>query len=251
MTSTPPRQLVLDLPLRSASGIEDFFVSLSNRAAVELIDSWPHWPHWAAFVVGPEGSGKSHLGHVWQTASGAAVLAASALDETALDRLRQDRALLIEDIDRGIADDRLLFHLLNLAREHKLTILMTARRPPGELDIALPDLRSRLRAVPLIPIDPPDEPLIKAVLVKLFADRQLSVEPHVVNFIALRLERSMAAVNAIVERLDREALATRRRVTRALAADVLDVGAVEDDELAIGSGDGAGEDLGTRRKTAE
>jgi len=241
MTQQPPRQLVLDLPLRSARGIEDFFVSQSNRAAVELIDSWPDWPHWAALVVGPEGSGKSHLGHVWQSASGAAALPAAAVDEGALDRLKRDGALLVEDIDRGISDERVVFHLLNTAREHKLTVLLTARRPPGELSIALPDLRSRLRAVPLIAIAPPDETLIKAVLVKLFADRQLSVEPHVVNFIALRLERSMAAVNAIVDRLDREALATRRRVTRALAADVLGLLA---EDMAGDGGDGVDVDAG-------
>lgn len=229
MTPTP-RQLVLDLPLRTARGMEDFFVSGSNRAAVELIDRWPDWPHWAALVVGPQGAGKSHLGHVWQTASGASGVAASAIDERTLGRLEHDRALLVEDLDRGIADDRILFHLLNMAREHELTILLTSRQPPGRMHIALPDLRSRLRALPLIAIDPPDETLIKAVLVKLFADRQLLVEPHVINFIALRVERSMAAVNAIVERLDHEALSTRRRVTRALAADVLGAVAGDDED---------------------
>lgn len=235
MTSTP-RQLVLDLPLRSALGMEDFFVSQSNRAAVELIDRWPDWPHWAALVIGPQGAGKSHLGHVWQTASGATAVAAAQLCEGAIDVLERDRALLVEDIDRGIADDRILFHLLNLAREHGHTILMTSRLAPGELTIALPDLRSRLRAVPLITISPPDETLLKAVLVKLFTDRQLSVEPHVVNFIALHLERSLAAVNAIVERLDREALATRRRVTRALAAEVMQASDEDADEAAGAAG---------------
>lgn len=228
MTSAP-RQLVFDLPLRSARGMEDFFVSQSNSAAVELIDRWPDWPHWAALVVGPQGAGKSHLGHVWQTASGASAIAAADLDEHALELLQRDRALLVEDIDRGIADDRILFHLLNVAREHRLTILMTSRLAPGEMTVALPDLRSRLRALPLIALAPPDETLIKAVLVKLFADRQLSVEPHVVNFIALRLERSMAAANAIVEQLDQEALATRRRVTRTLAAGLLNTAAGDDD----------------------
>lgn len=226
MTSSP-RQLVLDLPLRSARGMEDFFVSQSNRAAVELVDRWPDWPHWAALVVGPQGAGKSHLGHVWQTASGATAVAASDLGESTIAVLERDGALLVEDIDRGISQDRILFHLLNLAREHRLTILLTSRQAPGEMSIALPDLRSRLRALPLIAIAPPDETLLKAVLVKLFSDRQLSVEPHVVNFIALRLERSLAAANAIVERLDREALATHRRVTRALAADVMQ--ATDDD----------------------
>lgn len=239
MTSTP-RQLVLDLPLRSALGMEDFFVSASNRAAVELIDRWPDWPHWAALVVGPQGAGKSHLGHVWQIASGASAVAAVDLGESTIEMLERDRALLVEDIDRGIADDRILFHLLNLAREHKFTILMTSRLAPGEMTIELPDLRSRLRALPLIAISPPDETLLKAVLVKLFADRQLSVEPHVVNFIALRLERSLAAANAIVEQLDREALATRRRVTRALAADVMQASDDETDEAGHAEDDRGG-----------
>ena len=228
-----PRQLVFDLPLRSARGMEDFFVSQSNGAAVELVDRWPNWPHWAAIVVGPEGSGKSHIANVWQSNSGAAAVPASALDEGALVLLKQHHALLVEDVDSAIADERVLFHLLNLAREHHLTVLMTSRLAPGALHVALPDLRSRLRAVPLITIAPPDEALIKAVLVKLFADRQLLVEPHVVNFIALRIERSMAAVNTVVERLDREALISKRRVTRALAADVL--GATGDNDEASGA----------------
>ncbi|MFV0367331.1 MAG: HdaA/DnaA family protein [Hyphomicrobiaceae bacterium] len=219
--STQPRQLVFDLPLRSANGMEDFFVSQSNRAAVDLVDRWPDWPHWAAIVVGPEGSGKSHIANVWKSGSGAAALPASMLDEEALDLLQQHSAMLVEDVDRTIADERILFHLLNMAREHHLTVLMTSRVAPGTLQISLPDLRSRMRAVPLIAIAPPDEALIKAVLVKLFADRQLLVEPRVVNFIALRIERSMASVNAVVEQLDREALVSKRRVTRALAADVL------------------------------
>ncbi len=227
-----PRQLVLDLPLRSARGKEDFFVSGCNRAAVDLIDRWPNWPYWAAIVSGPQGAGKSHLGHVWQTSSGASAVTAADIDETTLQILDRDRALLIEDLDRGISDDRVLFHLLNMAREHRLTILLTSRHAPGEIHIALPDLRSRLRALPLIAIAPPDETLIKAVLVKLFADRQLYVEPHVINFIALRLERSMAAANAVVECLDREALATHRRVTRALAANVLQALTGDDQEEA-------------------
>lgn len=219
--TTKPQQLVLDLPQRSALGLEDFFVSQSNRAAVDLIDSWPDWQHWAAIIVGPSGSGKTHLATVWQKNAQAACVAASALDEGAVALIEARRALLVEDLDRGIADDRILFHLLNLAREHRLSILMTSRAPPGEMTIALPDLRSRLRALPLAEIAPPDEAVIKAVLVKLFADRQLQVEPHVVNYIALRTERSMAAVNDVVERLDLAALSMQRRVSRALAGEVL------------------------------
>lgn len=220
--SNTPRQLVLDLPIEEALDIENFLVSASNRAAVDLIERWPDWQHWAAVVTGPEGSGKSHLAAVWMHRSGAIATAGRNLDEALVAAFEATPTLLIEDIDRGIADERIFFHLLNLARERKGSILVTSRAAPGDLAVTLPDLRSRLRALPVAAIAAPDENLIKSVLVKRFADRQISIEPHVVGYIALRIERSLAAVNSIVDQLDRRALAMQRRVTRALAADVLD-----------------------------
>lgn len=215
------RQLAFDLAHRSAQGLEDFLVSGSNAAAVDLIDRWPQWPHWAAIVVGPEGAGKSHLAHVWRTRSGAPVLAASALTDAVPGRLEEARALLVEDIDRGISSERILFHLMNIARDLKLSILLTSRTAPGDIGVKLPDLATRLIACPQVRIDEPDEALLKAVLVKLFADRQLAVEPHVVNHIALHMERSMSAANRIVAAADRIALEQQRRVTRAVAAEAL------------------------------
>ncbi len=216
-----PAQLVFDLPHRAALGHEDFLVSQSNAAAVDLVDRWPDLPHWAALVVGPEGSGKSHLAQVWRLKSGAGIASGAMLSEAEVARLSDARALVVEDIERGIADERTLFHLLNLAREHRLSILLTSRAAPGELDIALPDLRSRLRASPVATIALPDEALLKSVLVKLFADRQLAVEQHVIGHLALHMERSMRAAIGIVAEADRLALARQRRVTRAIAAEAL------------------------------
>ena len=120
--TAPPRQLVLDLAHRSALGAEDFLVSRSNAAAVDLVDRWPAWPHWAALVVGPAGSGKTHLANVWQLRSGAEAIAAARLSEAAVAELSGRSALAVEDLDRGIAEERVLFHLLTLAREHKLAL---------------------------------------------------------------------------------------------------------------------------------
>lgn len=216
-----PEQLVLDLPHRAASGAEDFLVSQSNAGAVEMVDRWPDWGHPALIVAGPGRSGKSHLVHVWQLKTGAAVIEADRLAETSIQTAEAAPALAIENIDRGIGDERILFHLLNLARERQRSILLTARKLPGEIEIALPDLRSRLRAAPLVTIAPPDEALLKAVLVKLFADRQLAIEPHVVNHIALHIDRSMAAAEQVVAEADRLALALGRRVTRVVASEAL------------------------------
>ncbi len=225
-----PEQLVLALPHRQAQEAQDFLVSSSNAGAVDLVDGWPNWPLHAAIVVGPSGAGKSHLANVWRMRSQAAVLAAETLDETAVPIFEARRTLVVEDIDRGIGSEQVLFHLLNLAREKSGSLLMTSRVAPGEMVIGLPDLRSRLRAIPPVLIEPPDEALIRSVMVKLFADRQLVVEPHVVSYLALHMERSMAAATRLVADCDRLSLAMQRKVTRAVAAAALARESSEADE---------------------
>jgi len=216
-----PQQLVFDLAHRQALGAEDFLVSSSNAAAVELIDSWPAWAYRACLVVGPAGSGKSHLANVWQLKSSAALFTAGKLSDADVAALPEGSALVVEDIDRGIADEQALFHLLNRVRESGLNVLMTSRIAAGDLQFRVPDLRSRLRALPMVELDTPDEALLRAVLVKLFCDRQLNVDPAVIGYLCLRMERSMEAAARVVAAIDRLALATHRKVTRPLAAEAL------------------------------
>lgn len=214
-------QLAFELPHIPALGSEDFLVSASNEQAVKLIDAWPGWPNPIAVLAGPQGSGKTHLANVWRARSGAEAFPACRVGEAVEQALAEAGPLVIEDIDRGPFDENAAFHLLNLARERHFDILVTARTLPGEWSIALPDLRSRVRSAALVAIAEPDEALLGAVLVKLFADRQLSVEPGVIGYAMRRMERSMAAAQALVDALDRAALAERRGVTKALAAKLL------------------------------
>ena len=216
-----PRQLVLDLGHRTALGAEDFLVGGSNAAAVALIDQWPDWPGPAELVVGPKQSGKSHLAHVWRHKSGAETLTAAALGEADVARLSPGGALVVEDLDQGIGCERTLFHLFNLAREHRGSLLLTSAAAPGDLAVTLPDLRSRLRAAVLVEISPPDDGLLRAVLVKHFADRQITVDPQVISYLMTNMERTMAAAASIVAAIDQVALAERRKVSRMLAAEVL------------------------------
>jgi chromosomal replication initiation ATPase DnaA len=218
---TTPEQLVFELPHRAAMGLEDFLVSDSNAAAVALVDRWPDWPIGAAVLVGPKGSGKTHLANVWRLRSDAVLANASALSRERVPDFAAAGALVVEDIPT-LTDEAALFHLLNLVREQRLQILLTTDTAPGDLRIDLPDLRSRLKALPLASIEPPDDALLRAVLVKLFADRQLSVEPHIIDYVLVRMERSMSAAERFVSEADRRALVLQRRVTRAIAAAALD-----------------------------
>ncbi len=229
------RQLVLDLPHRAALGREDFLVSRSNAAAVAMIDRWPDWPHPILVLVGPQGAGKTHLAHVWRTRSRALMLSPpapasasqsgdpDAADALAAGALKGGRPLVIEDIDRGLATlgERSLFHLLNLARERGAHMLMTARRMPAAWDVALADLASRLRALPVLRIDIADEMLMRTMLVKLFADRQLMVEPHVIDYLARHITGSPASAIRVVAAVDRAALAVKRKVSLGLAREAL------------------------------
>jgi chromosomal replication initiation ATPase DnaA len=233
MTAGSGRQMVLDLPHRPALGREDFFVTDSNRAAVSAIEGHAGWPHHVMAIVGPPGSGKSHLIEVWRGMTGARKIAAADLDEAAVPGLLGQGALAIDDAPGPSLDERALFHLLNLARQQQARLLLASTDLPSSWPVALPDLRSRLKAVPHAALGPPDDALLRGVLVKLFADRQLAVEEAAVSYLLLRMPRSLEAARAIVASIDRSALEEKSGITRAFIGRVLArerLGAMPEDE---------------------
>jgi chromosomal replication initiation ATPase DnaA len=218
--ASPPRQLALSLDHAEKLSREDFLPGPPNEAALTMIERWPDWPARALAIAGPEGSGKSHLASIWAELAGARVVSARALQTPMLPDALATGALVLEDCVPGSLDERALFHLLNLVREQDGFLLMTARIAPALWGAALPDLASRLRAIPVVPVSMPDDALLRAVLVKLFADRQLAVDESLVAYLLTRIDRSFAAVQAAVQRLDREALQRKRPVNRTLAAEL-------------------------------
>jgi chromosomal replication initiation ATPase DnaA len=214
-------QLALDLGHRPAFGREDFMVAPCNAAAVAWLDRWPDWPAPALVLYGPAGCGKSHLVQVWRVLTGAIGFARSNLAVPGLaERLGEARAVYLEDAETGI-DERGLLHLYNMLAERGGHLLLTASLPAARWALRLADLRSRLLAVPAVAVAAPDEALIAAVLVKLFADRQLRVSAGLVAYLVTHMERSFDAARRLVAALDRAALAGRRRVTVPLARAVL------------------------------
>jgi len=214
-------QLALDLPRRTAFGRSDFMVSKCNIAAVERIDRWPDWTSAVLVLTGPHGCGKTHLAHLWREHASALVIAGETLTEAALPGLLDvtPRQVAIDDADR--ASGRALLHLYNFCIEHGGSLLVTAHLSPGSWRVTLDDLRSRLLAAPTVEIGTPDDLLLGAVLVKHFADRQLRVTPDLIAYLLNRIERSFAAAEHIVARLDRAALNNRGPVTIPLARKVL------------------------------
>lgn len=216
------RQLVFELGHRPASGRDDFLVAPSNEAAVALIDAWPDWPDRIVALSGPSGSGKTHLAEVWRMASGAVSLEPAALAGADIPGIVAQRAIILEDLVSLTADgERALFHLVNLVRAEGANLLITSREALSRLPLALPDLTSRLRAVPQVELGEPDDALLAGILVKLFDDRQLRVTPAVVAYLASRIERSVEAARGVVEELDMASLSGKRPITVPLAAEIL------------------------------
>ena len=217
------RQLAFDLPSGEAFRRADFFASPANAQALAAVEAWQDWPGGKLVLVGPAGAGKTHLAHIWAEVAGAEVIRASKLVEHDLHDLAQG-PVAVEDAD-AIAGDReaevALFHLHNLLDGRGL--LVTASSSPRDWGLGLPDLLSRMQAAGVAQLQPPDDMLLSAVLIKLFADRQIVVPPNLIAYLVSRMDRSIAAAREWVKFLDARALAQGRPVTRALAAEVLDL----------------------------
>lgn len=217
------RRIAEQLPLAfthdPASGRDDLLVADPLSAAVKIVDSWPHWPSPVVILAGPVGSGKSHLASIWSERCAAVHIHPVADSDAAV--AASHGPVIFEDVDRVGFDDTELFHVINSVRENGTSLLMTSRLWPMSWPVTLPDLRSRLKAATVVEIGEPDEELLSQVIVKLFADRQLYIDDKLVLYIVNRMERSLNAAQLIVDRLDRLALGRGTRITRLLAAEVL------------------------------
>jgi chromosomal replication initiation ATPase DnaA len=216
-----PRQLALALGHRESFDRADFLAGPGNAAALALIDRWPNWPARIVALTGPEGAGKSHLAAIWAQTAGARHLSCRAIDARSVPQALATGALVIEDARHGDLDEAAMFHLLNLAQEERAYVLLTARDAPALWPVALPDLASRLRALPAMALAAPDDALLRAIMVKLFADRQLAVDDDLIGYLMTRIERSCAAVRSAVAELDHAALRLKRPVNRTLAGEIL------------------------------
>lgn len=216
-------QMKFDIPARTALGRGDFYVTHSNAVALGLVDTWPNWPNGKLALVGPRGSGKTHLAHVWCSDSGGRLIAAEDIREDDVPVLA-DGPVCIEDVEHiagNPAAENALFHLHNLVLANGHSMLLTASRAPTAWGIRLPDLASRMSGTTVAKLTTPDDILLSAVLAKLFADRQIVPMPDVIPYLVRWMPRSFEVAGQVVAHLDTEALGTPKGVTRTLARNAL------------------------------
>jgi len=211
------RQLRLSLRRPAAHTRDSFVQGASNAEAVRALDAWPRWPGGALVLVGPEGVGKSHLAQAWATEAKAAILDRAAPDVAAAD----GRPALLEDVDQGCPAEP-LFHLINQAAHPGAGLLLTARKPPAAWPAELPDLRSRLNALMVAEIAPPDDEVLGGVLKKFFRERNIRPHDDVYPYLLRRMERSIPGAREIVRRLDETEDGVMRPISRVLAREILE-----------------------------
>jgi chromosomal replication initiation ATPase DnaA len=211
------RQLRLGLRRPAAHTRDSFVHGASNAQAVAALDAWPRWPGGALVLVGPEGVGKTHLARAWAAAAKAAILDREAPDVAGA----QGRAVLLEDVDRGV-DAEALFHLINLAAHDGASLLLTARKTPAAWPAELPDLRSRLNALMVAEIEAPDDTVLRGVLGTFFRERNIRPHDDVYSYLLRRMERSVPGAREIVRRLDETEDGEPRPVSRVLARQILE-----------------------------
>ena len=217
-------QLTFDLPTRPALERGDFFIANSNALALAMIEDCENWPQNKHLLVGPKGSGKTHLANVWANQRGARVIASRDITDQAVEEYAaQD--LVIDDVPSFLGEqsrEATLFHIHNLCLANGNALLMTGTGDVSTWNCVLPDLASRLNGTRTARLDPPDDILFQALLAKLFADRQLFPPPDVFPYLLLRLERSYDAAQMAVNQIDRAALSRKRAITRSFVASIID-----------------------------
>ncbi len=214
-----PVQIPLTLPIEPGISRADLLESQANQLAVDLIDRWPDWPSNVVVLAGPVGSGKSHIARVWAQSSNAMIIPMAEI--VSYQNMADTNNLVLEDAAKGAIDEEALFHTFNRAKARGNFIFITSRSFPSSWLIELPDLVSRLRLAHLVELEEPDDTLLSQLIFKLFSDRQLEVQPQVVEYLVSRMERSMEVAGKVVDWLDHEALSTHRKINRAMAADAM------------------------------
>lgn len=216
-----PAQQILNLTTPPAYDETDFFVSASNQIVFDTIQSWPQWPTHCLIVYGEQGSGKTHLAHIWAKRAEAKILTLKDLEDQNLDQLAKSSPnLVVEDIPL-VFNPNILFHLYNAIKQANGYLMMTSLYCPKDWKVSLPDLLSRLRSANWLEIQTADEELLRAMMHKILADEQVLTSPHIIDYLLNHHDRSFSGLQEALHKINSFALATQRRITLPLVKEAL------------------------------
>ena len=222
-------QLIFNLNRQGKVGLENFYISKSNQVAVKTIKRWEDWPAKKLLLMGPSGSGKSHLADFWTRTTKARTLEINEISDFNLEELNNNSGFVIDDVDQirmfnKNDKDRIeekLFHLLNFSAQASCFLMMTSSAPITSWGLKLSDLISRLATIAVVELFPPDDDLLIAVLLKQFDDKQIKVSPEVVLFVSKRINRTFESIREFVNLADHLTLKNKRDVTIPFVSEIL------------------------------
>ena len=218
------KQLYFEMPNKSALGIEDYMITDSNNFAFDLIIKMVKGEINFGLISGPPYSGKTHLSKILvKNTINYKSLYIDRDYQNILDKFESSDILILENIDKVKYDksEQDLFHIINFSKENNKKLLMTSRKPISEIDLNLKDLKSRLNSILEAKIKEPDDQLMKLILIKILNDKQLKINPNVIDFLVSRLERSYESINLFIEKIDKFSLEKSKKITIPLISDLL------------------------------
>ena len=218
------KQLYFDMPDKTALGIEDYIITESNSFAFDLISRMIKGEINQGVISGPSFSGKTHLSKILIKNIGSNESLYIDRDyKKIIEKVGSSNLIVIENIDKVLEDksEEDLFHIINFTKENDKKLLMTSCKSISNIEFKLEDLKSRLNAILEAKIMQPDDELMKLVLIKIFNDKQLLINPNVINFLKSRLERSYKSINDFIKKIDKFSLEKGKKITIALINDLI------------------------------
>jgi len=213
-------QLLLDFDIKKNFNDHDYYVSDSNYFAFNLIDKWPRWEKRILNISGDKFSGKTHLANIFKLKSSALFLNENQINDDLFKKIKLHECIIVDGFSNSI-DEKLTYAILNLVDQDSKYLLINSETPLGEINFNLPDLASRSKNLLHAKIDPPDDDLIFAIILKNFSDRQIKLEKKIIEFIINRIDRSYSKISEFIYKIDELSLKKKKPINLKTIKEIL------------------------------
>ena len=204
-------QLIFKFPFKTNYFEEDFYVSSNNFDAYKLIESWPKWSGRQINIYGPSGCGKTHLANIFKKKINSFLIKASEINNDSLPLVKSKECLIIDNYKNNI-EEKLFYSLLNQSYQSNQYVIINSLESIKTSSIVLKDLKSRFNSFIYIGIDLPTDDLIRVILTKNFSDKQVEIEPRLLEFILKNIDRSYEDIFDLIDKLDSLSLSTGKSI---------------------------------------